>query len=179
MTKIPNGIIIEIRNGISDPEYLDTEEDAMTSKEFFYRLATAIYKIDNAYDRFAKGAGVKPNTMWVMYALGDGKEHTQRTLCKEWLFARSTLNTIVKECEDAGYVELRQIEGERRELSIKLTQKGAEFSEKLLAPVYEAEKKLYDSYFGGKGDTFIDGLEKFGDEMERQYSRYGSEENDI
>lgn len=151
----------------------------MDSKEFFYRLATAIYTMDGAYDRFAKEAGVKSNTMWVMYALGDGKEHTQRTLCKEWLFARSTLNTIIKECEEAGYVELRHIEGERRELSIKLTKKGAEFSQKLLAPVYEAEKQLYDSYFGGRGDSFIDGLEKFRDEMERQYSLYGLQEDNI
>lgn len=175
MTKIPNGIIIEIRNGISDPEYLDTEEDAMTSKEFFYRLATAIYRIDNAYDRFAKDGKLKPNTMWVLYALSDGKAHSQRTLCKEWQFARSTLNTIVGECVRDGLVTLEQIEGERRELEIRLTQKGREYSAQVLAPVYEAESRLYESFFGGKGDEFVKGLEAFGNEMERQYSVYGKE----
>lgn len=147
----------------------------MESREFFYRLAVAIYKMDGAYDRFAKGGKVKPNTMWVLYALGDGKTHTQRSLCEKWLFARSTLNTIVKECEQAGYVELLQIEGERRELEIRLTEKGKVFSERLLSPVYKAEQELYSSYFSNEGEGFIKGLENFGDEMERQYSGYDKE----
>lgn len=142
----------------------------MQAREFFYRLAVAIYKMDGAYDRFAKDGKVKPNTMWVLYALADGKTHTQRSLCKEWLFPRSTLNTIISECRQAGYVELLQIEGERRELEIRLTENGKAFSEKVLAPVYAAESALYSSYFAGNGEEFIDGLEKFGDEMERQYT---------
>lgn len=144
----------------------------MNSREFFYRLAVAIYTIDGAYDRFAKDGKVKSNTLWVLYALGDGKTHTQRSLCKEWLFARSTLNTIIKECEEEGFVELRQIEGERRELEIRLTSKGKAFSEKVLSPVYEAEKRLYASYFPDGGEDFISGLEKFGGELEKSYSRY-------
>lgn len=148
----------------------------MDSKEFFYRLAVAIYKMDGAYDRFAKGGKVKPGTMWVLYALGDGKSHTQRSLSKEWLFPRSTLNTIVKECEQAGYVELKQIDGERRELEITLTPEGTEFSRKLLSPVYSAEKALYDSYFKGDGKAFIEKLERFGSEMEKQYSFYDDKE---
>lgn len=144
----------------------------MRSKEFFYRLAVAIYKIDNAYDRFAKGSKVKQSTMWVLYALADGKTHTQRSLCEEWQFPRSTLNTIISECRQAGYVDLSKIEGERREMEIRLTEKGREFSDKVLAPVYEAEKKLYSSYYGGEGAQFVKELEKLGDEMERQYSLF-------
>ncbi len=148
----------------------------MESREFFYRLAVAIYKIDGAYDRFAKDKKVKPNTMWVLYALGDGKAHTQRTLCKEWQFASSTVNTIVKECQEAGYVELRQIIGERREMEIILTEKGKEFSSLILSPVYEAESRLYDSYFGGKGEDFLSGIERFGDEMDIRYAAEGKED---
>lgn len=148
----------------------------MDSKEFFYRLALAIYRIDGAYDRFAKNGKVKPNTMWVLYALGDGKTHTQRTLCEEWRFARSTVNTIIKECEQQGYVRLMQIEGERRELKIRLTEKGKEFSQKLLSPVYDAEKELYKDFFADKGESFISELESFGDEMEKKYSEYDKKE---
>ncbi len=144
----------------------------MDPKEFFYRLAVAIYRIDGAYDRFAKNGNVKPNTMWVLYALGDGNAHTQRSLCDEWKFARSTVNTIVKELEEDGLVVLKKIEGERRELEITLTQIGKEFSERVLAPVYEAESTLYSSYFGGDGEKFVKEIEMFGDEAERQYSDF-------
>ena len=144
----------------------------MDPKEFFYRLAVAIYRIDGAYDRFAKNGNVKPNTMWVLYALGDGNAHTQRSLCDKWKLARSTVNTIVKELEEDGLVVLKKIEGERRELEITLTQIGKEFSERVLAPVYEAESTLYSSYFGGDGEKFVKEIEMFGDEAERQYSDF-------
>lgn len=149
----------------------------MDCKDFFYRLAVAIYKIDGAYDRFAKNVNLKPNTLWVLYALGDGNAHTQRSLCDEWKFARSTVNTIVKELQDQGLVMLKQIEGERRELEIRLTEKGEKFSLKVLSPVYAAEKKLYSSYLADDGEKFVKDLENFGNEMERQYSDYDSKED--
>lgn len=74
----------------------------MTRTEFFMRLAVAVYRIDGAYDRFAKGGGVKANTMWLLYALNDGKRHTQRQICDEWYFPRSTVNTLINVCVQKG-----------------------------------------------------------------------------
>ena len=96
----------------------------MDSKEFFYRLGKTLYKIDGFYTEFAKSGNVKPNLLWIMYALNDGKTHSQKEICDSWDLPRSTVNTIVKELESENIVELVQFEGEKRGLNVVRTDDG-------------------------------------------------------
>ena len=115
----------------------------MDYKEFYLRLGKAIYKIDNAYDEYAKNNKVtSPNALWVLYALNDGEVHSQKTICQGWSIPKTTINTIVKEFENEGYVTLSHIEGTRREMSVVLTESGKEYADKLLSPLYEREKEV-------------------------------------
>ena len=148
----------------------------MTRTEFFMRLAVAVYRIDGAYDRFAKGNGVKPNTMWLLYALNDGKVHTQRQICDEWYFPRSTINTLIKECEEAGYLTLHRVAGERREMEIRLTEQGKKFAENILAPVYRAEDELFTTYFAERSCEFLKELELFGKTMESKFAEWDKQD---
>ncbi len=143
----------------------------MNRNEFFTRLALAVYKLDGAYDYFAKGGGVKPNLMWLLYALNDGKKHTQVQICDQWLFPRSTVNTLVKQCESEGLVALCKIEGEKREMQVVLTEKGRAFADKILEPVYRAEQQLFDGYLAKNGYSFLEELEKFGEQTEKLFAR--------
>lgn len=116
----------------------------MDSKEFFYRLGKTLYKIDGFYTEFAKSGNVKPNLLWIMYALNDGKAHSQKEICDSWDLPRSTVNTIVKELESENIVELVQIKGEKRELSIVLTKDGQKYADSLLKDLYDLEAAAYD-----------------------------------
>ena len=148
----------------------------MDRKEFFSRLALAVYKIDGAYDVFAKSGKVKANMMWLLYALNDGKLHTQCGISEEWLFPRTTVNTLVKECKERGFVELKKIAGERREMEIALTDEGKCFADKVLSPVYEAEDALFSEYFRNRGFEFLEELENFGEALEKAFSVACNEE---
>ena len=53
----------------------------MDAKGFFYEFGKLLYRIDGFYDEFAKKSGVKPNLLWILYALADGKEHSQKEIC--------------------------------------------------------------------------------------------------
>ena len=70
------------------------------------RIMISINKIDELYERVQRKAGVKGNTVWVLYALDDGKPHSQKQIYEEWLIPKTTLNTIVKELESDGCVRL-------------------------------------------------------------------------
>lgn len=142
----------------------------MDGKEFFSRLALAVYKIDGAYDVFARSGNVKANLMWLLYALNDGRRHTQCGICSEWLFPRTTVNTLVKECKERGFIELKKIAGERREMEIALTEEGKRYADKVLSPVYEAEKALFQEYFREHGFGFLEELESFGEALEKSFS---------
>ena len=113
--------------------------------EFFYRFGKLIYKIDYYYAEIAKKSGVKPNLMWILYALNDGKSHSQKDISISWDIPITTINTIVKELNNDGYVDLIHIPGKRREMNIILTEKGKEYSKDILKDIYEIEEKVFKS----------------------------------
>lgn len=117
----------------------------MDSKQFFYQFGTFIYTIDSMYDEYIKNNHIKSGvSLWVLYALNDNKPHSQHDLCIEWNFPKSTLNTIIKDFEKEGYVELKPIKGEKREMFVFLTDKGKEFASISLDPLYKREKEIYE-----------------------------------
>jgi len=113
-------------------------------REFFYNFGKLLYKFDNYYAEFAKRSGIKPNLMWILYALDDGMYHSQKEISVSWDIPITTINTIVKELDNDGYVNLIHIKGKRREMNIILTEKGKEYSKIILKDIYEIEKKVYD-----------------------------------
>lgn len=125
----------------------------MTSKEYFYEFGKMIYKIDGFYAEYAKECGVKENLLWLLYALNDGKKHSQKEICDSWDLPRSTINTIAKELENSGYISFHQIKGESRELNIELTDSGRKYTNKLLNGLFEVEKRAYELLLDDKAIT--------------------------
>ena len=115
----------------------------MNSRSFFYEFGKCLYGVDGFYAEYAKKFDVKENLLWILYALNDGGQHSQKEICDSWDLPRSTVNTIMKELEVGGYIELSQIKGEKRELNVSMTDKGQKYAEELLAELYEIEKRVY------------------------------------
>ncbi len=125
------------------------------------RIFTSMNLIDGLYDVGAKWNCVKVNILYLLYAVDDGQPHTQKSICDDWLIPRTTLNTVIKECKAAGYVILEPVPGRKRDLYIRLTEKGKAFADETLAPIYEAEQKAIDRMTRERGLGFISDLEQF------------------
>ena len=136
----------------------------MTSKEYFYEFGKLIYKVDGFYAEYAKKLDVKENLLWILYALNDGKDHSQKEICASWDIPRSTVNTITKELEGEGYVALSQIKGEKRELRLKLTDEGREYAESLLGELYEIEAIVFEQF---KTRTMLCDLKEIEEELNK------------
>lgn len=132
---------------------------------FFRMLGEAVYRIDSAYDVFSKNAGIKANMLWLLSALNDGQTHTQSQICWDWNYPRTTVNTLVKELEQQGYVELIPVAGTRRELYIVLTDAGKAYADSILKPVYDAEEQLFERYSKEHGTDFVHQLNAFSNTM--------------
>ena len=132
---------------------------------FFRMLGEAVYRIDSAYDVFSKNAGIKANMLWLLSALNDGQTHTQSQICWDWNYPRTTVNTLVKELEQQGYVELIPVAGTRRELYIVLTDAGKAYADSILKPVYDAEEQLFERYSKEHGTDFVHQLNDFSNTM--------------
>lgn len=116
----------------------------MEAKKFFYDFGKAIYHVDAVYDDFAKASGVtSPTLLWILYALNDGNEHTQREICTDWALPKSTVNTVMMELKQKGFVELVPIKGKRREMTVLLTESGKAYADELLEPIYKKEAEVF------------------------------------
>lgn len=115
----------------------------MNSKRFFYDFGRALYHVDSFYNEFAKQSNVSAALLWVLYALNDGNSHTQIEISNDWELPKTTVNTVIKEIQNDGYVELVPIKGKRREMSIVLTESGKEFADKVLSDLYKKEAEVY------------------------------------
>lgn len=116
----------------------------MNERDFFYEFGKLIYQIDGVYENYGRNSKISPPTLlWILYSLNDDKEHSQKQICDDWSIPRSTANTIIKELEEKGYIDLSQIKGKRRELNISLTKSGKDYADALLKDLYFKEKEVY------------------------------------
>ena len=115
----------------------------MDSRKFFYDFGRALYRVDAFYDEFAKRSNVSSALLWVLYALNDGNPHTQIEISNDWELPKTTVNTVIKDIQKDGYIELVPIKGKRREMSIVLTESGKKFADEVLSELYKKEAEVY------------------------------------
>lgn len=118
----------------------------MEQKEFFVEFGKTLYHIDAIYADFSKKSNVSPTLLWILYALNDGKVHTQKDLCYDWSLPKSTVNTLISELKNNDYITLNPIKGKRREMTILLTSKGKSYADSVLENIYKKEKKVFDTF---------------------------------
>ena len=113
-------------------------------RETIRRLMIALNNIDEAYCADMSDIKVNESELWLMYALDDNEQHSQKQICEEWGFPKTTLNTAIKQAEAAGYLTMTLIPGKRREMNISLTEKGRDHAHKLLSNVYRVENEALE-----------------------------------
>ena len=136
----------------------------MNSREFFYDFGRALYRVDSFYDEFAKKSNVSSALLWVLYALNDGNPHTQIEISNDWELPKTTVNTVIKEIQKDGYVELVPIKGKRREMSIVLTESGKKFADDVLADLYKIEAVVFET-LSTEEQRIVATLEKMAKEL--------------
>ena len=122
------------------------------------RLTAANNRIDGAYYLCARAMGINENKLALLYALDDGRPHTQTQICAEWMMPKTTVNTIVRDLERAGYMTLA-VHG--REKTLVLTEAGRAYARRLLAPVKAAEEQALAETLETFSPAFIDAYDHF------------------
>ena len=140
------------------------------------RIIKAVCILDGAYDRFSRELGIKGNLLWLLYALDDGNFHSQKQICEDWSFHKTTINTLIKQCQAEGYVTLRAIPGQKRELHIQLTDDGRRYVRQMLKSVYEAEDAALQTTLQTCPPEFIAHLEIFVEHLKETFTNYTTKE---
>ena len=144
----------------------------MDGNESARRLAKAACALDGAYDRLATRLGITGNLLWLLYILDDGAPHSQKQICEEWLFPKTTVNTLTKECQGAGYITLHTIPGKKRELHIQLTDAGRDYVHQKLRAFYQAEEAALQVTLETCPPEFVSYLETYTQNLIAAFGAY-------
>ena len=139
------------------------------------KLVIAINNIEEIYVANSPKIGRQSTAMWLMYTLNDGEPHSQKQICDEWGFPRTTLNTVTKKCEAKGYLTLTPIPGKRREMLVCLTEKGKDYVDQNLDIIYRAENRALEEILKTHSADFIDVLWEFAKSLNSAFEQ----ENDM
>ena len=145
------------------------------NRETVRRLTLAMSRMDGAYYYFARKSGLKENLLTLLYALDDGKPHSQKEVCEDWLIPKTTINTIVRELVTQGYATLLSSEG-TREKTICLTGSGRAYAREALRVVHEAEQAALARALQRHPPAFIDALEDFSNCLCEEYEKRRAEQ---
>ena len=114
-----------------------TRNEILRERQRYY----ALWKESNVvYEEWAKSHGMSANSLLILEALYDGI-CTQKEISQKWCIPKQTINTILKDLEAQGYLELIAMEQDKRNKQIELTSKGKLFVDRIITQVQE--KELY------------------------------------
>ncbi len=128
-------------------------------KEDIERLRKSFCFVHAQASRASKKIGYNFNLMWFLYALDGNNPKSQKQICAEWGMTKTTLNTVVKECEKKGYILFETIEGEKREKNIVLTDIGKAYMQQAIDKMAKIEENALLKL--GDYQEFLCVLEKF------------------
>ena len=123
------------------------------------RLIAATSAADGAYYRWAVQSGVTPHTLDLLYALNDGLPHSQKQICEEWAIPKTTINTVVKACQTAGYITLAPMPDQPRQRQLCLTPAGLAYARQTLEELYIMENQAMAAAAALFGPDFVAAME--------------------
>ena len=116
------------------------EEKGREPLEAFNRL----YKqMDECYHAYARSQGLSDAALWLLYCLNESGPCTQRELCAAWSYPPQTINSALKNLEQAGYLRLESAPDNRKNKEIRVTPAGEELLRRTADPVFAVEERAF------------------------------------
>ncbi|MGN1136390.1 MAG: MarR family winged helix-turn-helix transcriptional regulator [Oscillospiraceae bacterium] len=112
--------------------------------------------------------GLNPYTVKVIYALSAGPDMTQKKISQFCGMPKQTVNKVIQSLLSDEYVILTARNKDKREKAILLTEKGREYSEKMLAPVLTFENKVIQKMGMGTYENLLICLSAYSNALESE-----------
>lgn len=92
------------------------------------------------YDDWAKAHGVSVNSLLVLSAVHEGMEAcTQKKISQRWRIPKQTVNSVLKDFERKGLVELLPMKEDERNKLIRFTAKGKKYADAIISKLRKVE----------------------------------------
>ena len=111
----------------------------------FIRTYNGQYKQGNEiYHRLARHCGLSDSAFWILYTLREAEGPVSQTqLCRELYLSKQTVNSALKNLEEAGYLRLESAPDSRKNKEIHLTAPGKELLRRTVDRVFAMEERAF------------------------------------
>ncbi len=136
--------------------------DQKTYRKTSDKLYERLQMIDQLYDDYAKTQGITYAGMTILDTIYEcQKECTQKLICELTHYPKQTVNIIVKNFLEQGYIEMKEMPSDRRNKYIVFTSKGREYAKKILNPLENADMKALETLGQEQYEILIDLVNKY------------------
>ena len=105
---------------------------------------TSLQTIEKVYEDYAKTVGLTYMSLTVLHIICDcGVEEpcTQKLITEKSHYNKQVVNVIIKGFYKNGYILLEELKEDRRNKQIVLTEKGKNYAEEILSPLWTIEEQ--------------------------------------
>ena len=114
------------------------------------------------YEEWSKEQGLSSNGVLLLYSFHEGDGScTQKMLSEKWCIPKQTVNTILKEFEKKGYVEMVSMPDDKRNKRICLTEEGKLYAADIVTKLHERESYVIAQMGMGNIKSMNDNTELF------------------
>lgn len=107
------------------------------------------------YEDYARKSGVSYNSLYILSAIYQIENCTQKQICEKTLLPKQTVNNVITAFYKSGYIALCELPENRRIKVIHLTETGRQYAEELLPPIYKANRSAMETLTEEQQDTLI------------------------
>lgn len=118
-------------------------------------FCNAWQSINIIYEDYARKSGVSYNSLYILNAIQQTENCTQKEICEKTLLPKQTVNNVVTNFYKKGYVELVELPENRRVKAIHLTEKGIQYANTLIPHIHHADRLAMESLTAEQQDTLL------------------------
>ena len=113
------------------------------------------------YEDYARKSGISYNSLYILNAIQQTENCTQKLICEKTLLPKQTVNNVVTAFYKSGYIELLEWPENRRIKTIHLTEKGRQYAETLIPHIHQADRAAMESLTKEEQDTLLRLMETY------------------
>ena len=113
----------------------------MNFENIMDEITSQNFRIEYLYGVWAKMHGMSYHTLMVLYVLQEHQPCTQKEITQHWLLTKQTVNTVIKDLETKGYVQLVAGRNQKEKL-VTVTDTGMVYMKQVLDATEAMEKRV-------------------------------------
>lgn len=118
-------------------------------------FCNAWQSLDMIYEDYARKVGISYNSLYILNAILQTENCTQKLICERTLLPKQTVNNVVTGFYKDGYVELREFPENRRIKTIHLTKQGRAYADSVIPHIHQAEQIAMETLTEEQQDTLL------------------------